>query len=517
MPTRAKWAATALINSMLCMTAVSVEAQSNAPLAAIDWLNQSQATDHLPGTILLEPPSAASATRPEVTVTTLGTLSNAIGLVSPTATGLPVDLWQGSDPGTLERLIRQVHVDHSPAMQSLLFTLLLSETRAPAHDKDQVLLARLDRLMELGAPDPAQALGQQAGSTHTQARFSRWFDATLLTGDEDLGCAALAAKPFLAPNYAARIFCSVRRGDWSTAALTLESAHALSLLPKTQLALLDRFLNPDIFENAPPLPRPRKVSPLVFRLYESIGEPLPTAPLPRAFAAADLRGVSGWKAQLEAAERLTHSGALNPNQLLGAYSERKAAASGGVWDRVVAVQRFETALNSKNCNDVARALPAAWSKMQQIGTEIAFADLFADPLIHTELSGAAQELAWRITLLSSSFERAARDLPSPTPENQFLAAIAQGLTPDEAPETPVAQAIVLGFSDLTAQLHVPPPLRTLIEQGQLGETILRAMVLFNQGAEGNGAALTQALATFRVIGLEDTARRAALQLLILKD
>ena len=48
---------------------------------------------------------------------------------------------------------------------------------------------------------------------------------------------------------------------------------------------------------------PGAPDPLTFRLFETIGERLPTAALPRAFAHADLRDVAGWKAQIEAAER----------------------------------------------------------------------------------------------------------------------------------------------------------------------------------------------------------------------
>lgn len=43
------------------------------------------------------------------------------------------------------------------------------------------------------------------------------------------------------------------------------------------------------------------------------------------------------------------------------------------------------------------------------------------------------------------------------------------------------------------------------------------MALFSSGAEGNLEDLTEALATLRAVGLEDTARRAAIQFLILSD
>lgn len=198
------------------------------PLSAIDWLNQPPPRN-LPGTVLLEPPVSNSALKPEIEVTPLDRLAPPIGLVPWRVTGLPVDLWRGSDPDDLSRLIASVPVHASPAMQTLLYTLLLSESRAPVADEmaDRLLLARIDRLQELGAVDPAQALVQMAGPADNAERFRRWFDTTLLTGDEDRSCAALTAAPYLAPDYAATIFCAARRGDWETAALTLETAHAL--------------------------------------------------------------------------------------------------------------------------------------------------------------------------------------------------------------------------------------------------------------------------------------------------
>nr|WP_254054893.1 hypothetical protein [Pseudophaeobacter sp. EL27] len=515
----------------------------------IDWLGQPDNSAPLPSTVLLEPPVTGSAARPQITVTPLQALLPPIGLVSPSATGLPIDLWRGSTPEDIAGLIRQVSVQGNPAMQSLLFTLLLSESRPLAAKGDVILLARLDRLITLGASDPAQALVEQAGPSSTPARFRRWFFTALLSGDEDRACAALTAAPFLAPDYRARVFCSARRGDWPTAALMLESAHALEILPKAQLDLLDRFLNPDIFELAPPLPLPDNPDPLTFRLYEAIGERLPTAPLPRAFSAADLRDVAGWKAQLEAAERLTRAGALNPNQLLGLYTDRSPAASGGIWDRVEALQRFEAALNSASSAEVANALPAVWQAMQQAGLEVGFADLFSSQLARFDLTGAAAELSWRIRLLAPTYEIASHSPPSDSQENIFLAALAQG-TPGEpgsnlsAPQTqpadgqtnagagsetgaaspaasavlreggtPLMQSIIQGFED---GAEVPIKIRSLLDNGQLGEAILRTMDLFARGAQGNLGDLSKSLAALRAVGLEDTARRATLQLMLLE-
>lgn len=489
-------------------------AQTTEPLSAIDWLKEP--VDLLPGTVLLEPPVSESGQWPEIQVTPLEELSQVVGLVDPSTTGLPIDLWRSSDPDRLAELIADVPVADNPAMQRLLFTLLLTEARQPrgGSDPDTLLLARLDRLMQLGAVDPAQSLVQLAGPTDTPQRFSRWFDATLLTGDEDRSCTALIAQPNLSRDYAAHIFCKARRGDWTSAALTLEAAHALEVLPDETLALLDRFLSPEMFEDAAYLPQPDDPSPLTFRLYEAIGERLPTASLPRAFANADLRDVAGWKAQIEAAERLTRIGALTPNHLLGLYTERSPAASGAVWDRVAAIQRFETALETRNAAAIAKTLPAVWAQMEKVGLQVPFAELFAGRLVSTALpSSEAENLRWRILLLSELYEDVARSAPEGPAANAFLAALANGMPDQARSPSPLADAITEGF---VWSAPVPPDVQALLDQNRLGEAILVSMQLFAQGARGNLVDLTAATATLRRVGLEDTARRAALQLLILQ-
>ncbi|MCK5501327.1 MAG: hypothetical protein KAI82_08775, partial [Tritonibacter mobilis] len=193
------------------LTATSALARE--PLAAIDWLNTAPPVANIPPTLLQEPPVAQSAYGPDITVTPLERLLPPVGLVPGARTGLPITLWQGSPADQLAALIRDVPVYDLPAMQSLLMTLLLTEARPPFRDDDQILLARLDRLRELGATEPVQALVQEAGPTQSPARFDRWFDATLLNGDEERSCAALTADPYLMQDYSARIFCAARRGD----------------------------------------------------------------------------------------------------------------------------------------------------------------------------------------------------------------------------------------------------------------------------------------------------------------
>lgn len=498
---------------VLVVALAATAAPAREPLSAIDWLSDSVSAP--PAAVAPEKNGVTDNAAPEnVTVTPLGGPSlDAVGLLPPSVTGLPADLWGGTPAAGLARLVRQEQIDALPAMQSLLYTLLLAELDPPENGAGdgKLLLARLDKLLELGALDQAQALLERAGPTDP-ALFRRWFDVSLLTGQEDRACAAMRAQPDIAPTFPARIFCLARGGDWNAAALTLETGTALGYLDDSEDALLAAFLEPDLVDPDNPLTAPPRPSPLTFRMMEAIGNPLPTASLPRAFAHADLRGTSGWKAEIEAAERLAQTGAIASNRLLGIYTERQPAASGGVWDRVGAVQALDLALLSGNAQTVARTLPPAWSAMQAADLQMPFAELYGARLARLPLTGEAQALAFRVGLLSDGYESIADAHEPKDSADAFLKGLAKGnVTGLEAPG-PAAQAIAAAFGDHQLSAVMEARLR----DGRLGEALLEAMDLVNTGAHGDMADVTEGLALLRHVGLEETARRAALQLMILE-
>ncbi|WP_235857758.1 hypothetical protein [Marimonas lutisalis] len=500
------------------MLPVSVEAQE--PLSAIDWLSNPVplTTRIVPRAAPLageEPPVTESAVTPQVTVQTLGELSaDAVGLLPANVTGLPSSLWFASET---EDLVRAIHAQDTlglPAMQSLLYTLLLAEAEPPvdAGTDHSLLEARIEKLLQLGAVEPAHALLQRAGP-ETPELFSIWFDVSLLLGVEDEACAALNRKPFVSKDPAARIYCTARGGDWNAAALTLESAMALDLLEPLEASLLAQFLDPELVETSPELPPPASTSPLVFRLFEAAGRRLPTGSLPRAYAMADLNDTAGWKAELEAAERLTRTGALSENRLVDFYTARHPAASGGIWDRVEAIQRFDTAIRSGDPGAVASSLPRAWKAMQSVHLEVPFARFYAVSLIRLPITGEAGNIAKAIGLLSSEYEEQAARLDLSVPDDAFLAALASGQPPESIPDDPLARTIGAAFTQNT----MPDTLVPLLEQDKLGEAILRAMALVTSGASGNFSDIEDGLRGLRALGLEDTARRASLQLMLLNQ
>jgi len=321
----------------------------------------------------------------------------------------------------------------------------------------------------------------------------------------------MKARAALAPTFPARIFCLARSGDWNAAALSLRTGVALGQITPDEDILLARFLDAEAEPETPP-PVPARITPLAWRMFEAIGEPLPTANLPLAFAHADLSDRAGWKAQVEAAERLARVGAIAPNQLLGLYTERDPAASGGVWDRVAAFQDFDAALSAGDPARVAVALPDVWRVMEEAELEVPFAALYGERLGGMMLTGDAAGVAFRVGLLSPAYEKLAGARVATDVAEVFLQGLARGsveglVAPDSLGRA-IAPAFVLAEPSAAAL--------TLLDEDRLGEAILMAIDQVSQGVQGELRGVTDGLALLRHVGLEDVARRTALQLMLLE-
>ncbi|RJK92420.1 hypothetical protein D3P06_19215, partial [Paracoccus aestuarii] len=303
------------------------------------------------------------------------------GTQSPRRAGLPVDLWQGSDPEELSRLVLATPA-RLTAMQDLMRRVLTAQLTPPSKPdgrRGQLFLARADRLLDMGALSDAQALLVAAGPGEPEI-FRRMFDIALLEGDEGRACAIMNGTPGIAPSFAARIFCLAQTGDWAAAAVSLHGAEALGLIDERQAILLTHFLDDAFVDGTELLEPAERMTPLEFRIHEAVGQPMPTLTLPVAFAQSDLRLNSGFKARLEAAERLARAGALPPQQLRQIYGEQRPAASGGVWERAGVMRTLEAALAG---GDLAQALPRAFAEFRGAGMADLLAGMVAADLPQT--------------------------------------------------------------------------------------------------------------------------------------
>lgn len=543
-PPRAAKARSLLFVPLLALASASTAQENSPPMSAIDWLSDSVAvpapessaptgsappdgarpgvaSPQLPASALLpgvEPTAPLPGLAPldPVAVAPLDTPAaslDGIGILSPAVTGLPAGLWGAARPEDVARRIRAERPEMLPALQALVQTILLAELdppRGPGGNGREVFLARVDKLLEMGALEPAHALLERAPRDDPQI-IRRHFDVALLLGEEQPLCDVLVASPQLSPTYQARIFCLARAGDWEGAALLFGTGTALDLISDDVADLLARFLDPELFEGEPPLDLPLNPTPLTFRMYEAIGQAIPTQGLPLAFAHSDLRPNIGWKARVEAGERLARTGAVSDNQLYGLYTERRAAASGGVWDRVAAVQTLESALQAGGRAATAEALPALWAALAEARVEVPISRILGPQLADMKLEGSAGAIAFHMALLSDEYEAQAVQARPETQQDRLLVAVARGLVRDGPTDDARARAVVEGFTAVGA----PPRLATLIDGNRLGEAILRAITLLSEGTSGDFDQVTDALALLRAVGLEDTARRAALEFLIL--
>jgi hypothetical protein len=505
-------------SGVLSVAATGLRAE--APLSAIDWLSKSVATP-----VAMPAPDAGANMRTPVTTSTppepisVAPLDrptlDGLGLLPVSKTGLPRNLWGTTPTRDIVRLLQSERVDTLPAMQSLLLTLLLAELTPPA-DADgagQLFLARVDKLLDLGSLEPALAMLELP--EHPQPEpFRRWFDVALLLGQEDRACEVMSASPEIAPTFPARIFCLARQGDWNAAALSLRTGEVLGYIDGDMARLLERFLEPELAEEAEDLPPPERPSPLVLRLMEAIGQPLPTATLPVAFANADLRSNSGWKTRLEAGERLARLGSLEPNRLLGLYTEQQPAASGGVWDRVAAIRKFDAAYTARDPEALRATIFVAWDAMVKAELEVWFAEIYGAGLAEMKLPGEAGALAFRIGLLSDAYETVAQMRTPQGRDEPYLIGLATGVVSGIAPPDQMGAAIQAAFSD--AAPAEPDKFAPLLAEKRLGEAMLMAIENVTEGARGELRDVTSGLRLFRQVGLESVARRAALELVLLE-
>lgn len=472
----------------------------------------------LPQRLPNEPAITKDAMPGTISAMVLGKPSpDGVGLLTPAQTGLPLKLWGLARSEDIARMITAERADTLPALQGLLMTLLLAEAEPPVDSggRSILLLARIDKLLSMGALEQAMALTDLAG-TQSPDLFRRRFDIALLTGTEDAACEEMQAAPHLAPTLPARVFCLARAGDWQAAALTLGTAQALGQVDPADEDLLLRFLDPAEADGAEPLPPPGHATPLVWRMYEAIGEPLPTLGLPVAFSHAELRPQAGWKARVEAGERLARLGAISSNQLLGLYTERRPAASGGVWDRIAAFQRFDRAMSLGAPEGIAAALPAAWDAMTSVELEAPFAQLYGDRLMQLALPEDAAALAFRIGLLSPAYQAVAKARaaaqPSPDLQDRFLIGLATGDLQGVTPPDSMSRAIAPAF--LAPQLTEEA--QRLLDERRVGEALFLALDMVGRGVYGDPRGVADGLSVLRKLGLEDTARRTAMELLLLE-
>ncbi len=453
------------------------------PLSAIDWLTQDTRTPFQQvNPTDFEEPVATSIVTETITVTSLDdAVDDIAGLMPLDLARLPEALWSGANPDAMRAALADMPHDLLPAARDLLYRVVLA--RAPSDS--QITAARVDTLLRFGAIQPAFAM-YDAVAPDTAEGFGHFFDAALLTWQVSPACSLLAQTPSLSRRAADKVYCTARVGDWDTAVLQYFTHDALGDIPRPINKLLGGFLDPTLAEELEFAPvNAQAISPLEFRLRESVGAAVPTTGLPLKFVATDLQPAAGWRAQIEAAERLAASGALPAETLFEIYGLGKAAASGGVWERVRMVAALENARGAGDKVAMQSVLPDLWTSAQAAKLRLPFAQALADNLEFIRFTDdASQTIRQRILWLAQDTGAIPDDLLNLAPKDTVT-------------------AITLAFDE------------TLSPRPVTAQAILQTLSNVRVAQDGDLNALQLALVGLRSLGFEAEARALAVQYLIL--
>ena len=477
------------------------------PLSAVDWLSKSLEE---PQTVAPEKPLEGVSIEDITTEPLTNIQKDTVGLFPTQISGIPVDFWGTSAVERLAVIIRNAPKGQIPAITNLWRRIVLAEINPPAvaSSSHNLLIARLDNLLMAGDLDPAEAL-LKAADPQDPELFRRWFDVSLLTQRADDACKRMADNPNVAPTLQARIFCLARLGDWKAAELTLSTSQAIGSISEQDALLAGMFLDPETFESDADPELPKTLTPLTFVMRESLGLPRPTQSLPLAFLHFDLQNNAGWKVRISSAERLVREHSLPTTALLNLYLEGSPSASGGVWDRVEAVQKLNDAFGTEDDDKLSDALITAYNRLKSLDLTFALSDWFAPALLDYDLTSDAQEIAFELAVLHADATELAPKFATSAQDDQFILSV---LSNDFT--TPAKTNIQTAISNALQDFTQKTALHLTVDDNRQGEAIISALALLHDGSETDVGDIETALSVMAYDGFKEEAQRIAAQLLV---
>jgi len=494
---------------------------AEAPAGAIDWLNEA----------INNPPEFTTApeTPPLVSVDDIASEKkglqpvspNAAGLLAPNVTGLPVDMWGDTKPGEIVQALQGFPRQGLPAVHQLFRHILLAQADPPVDpDPDALVLqARVSRLFDIGALDPAEALLTLA-RPETPSLFAPSFDIAILTDRTLEVCKLLQDVPAITNDIAARVYCLARGGDWNAAAITLSLGATIGAIDDIREQELLWFLDPVMFEDAaePPIPDPLQAFDFVLR--ETLALPRPGGLLPLPYIYQDTSESTPPRIRMEASERLVRSGAIPSNVLFLAYRNGKPAASGGVWARQQAIQALDAALAQSDPAEIARAIDVAVPLMRHNGLLPAMASEYGRQIAALPYDPAFGDSLGTMLDLAFLDDRPAPDLQKhigDDPYRTLAADIVSGGKLDQiADPDAIMRAITQAFGESAPESPKSLLYSKLLLEGRVAQAILASSGPLSFGAAADPGDIETGLYVLIKADQSAEARRIAVQILLLR-
>jgi hypothetical protein len=441
-----------------------------------------------------------------------GIQKDAVGILSPEGANLPRDFWRYSTATSLAKQINP-YIETAPAAVSALMTrIMLAELSPPVSEasKADLLIARLNYLSSAGQLEAVEALLSKAGPNDPYL-FPIWFNTALISKRTSAACLAMAKRQSLAPNLESRVFCLARGGDWDAAALTLRMGGALGSIDEYHQSLLERFLDPELYEGDLDPGPPAKMTPLIYALRDALALPIARLRLPLAYQHSVISGHMGWQNRLFATERLVRSGAINPDFLKYQYLEGKPSASGGIWDRVSAFQKLNEAIENKDAEAISKHVSPIYNLFKPLGLLPALAEITAPALLNLDVETLQNPYVFNLLSLSV---KGGSTIDLPLAENAFQTRLLDVLNDTIEPGGTALEVAI--HHGLTWDLDKTPLSRTALD-GQSGTAVLSAINLLRDGFRADPSAIAIALVTLRAADLDQDARAIAVELMVMAD
>ena len=458
-------------------------------------------------------PTVSIGADEQIIVSPLGSIQkNAVGILSPEGANLSRDFWRYSTATSLAKQINPYSETAPFAVTALTTRIMLAELTPPTSQatRSDLLLARLNYLTSAGQLEAVEALLTKAGADDPHL-FPIWFNTALISKRTDAACLAMKENQTLAPNLESRVFCLARAGDWNAAALTLRMGGTLGSIDEYHHALLERFLDPELYEDNLDPGSPAKMTPLVYALRDALALPIARLRLPLAYQHSVISGHMGWQNRLFATESLVRSGAIRPDFLEYQYSEGKPSASGGIWDRVSAFQKLNAAIKDKDAIGIAEHIPRVYNLLKPLGLLPALAEITAPDLLNLDVK--IQQNPYVFNLLALSV-KGGSTIDLPLAATDFQIQLLDIL--NETQIGVVGRLETAVFQGLSWDLDMVPLSRSALD-GQMGTAVLSAINLLHDGVNADPSAIAIALVTLRAADLDQDARAIAIELLIMAE
>ena len=366
-----------IINAILLFFLMAVSLEASEPLSAIDWLenadgskNRSDITDQ----------RAKDTVSPAIVKTKLEPINlNGVGIIPSSIAGLSSSLWVGSDEEQVAAYFSNLPELRFSRAQTLLKRILIIESDPPKSSKSSknaghhFLLARINKLMDIGALDEAETLILKAKPLNDMI-FQKWVQISFLTGRLSNICRNISQTPRLSKDLSLNIICLARSGDWNAAALILSNASALEQLTRETEKILTLYLDPEMIEDESFSETQESRDPMIFYIREINGLTSTQEMLPPKFLYNDLHQARTLRRKVSAAEKLAQNRAISEGILFNIYRSTKPAGSGGIWERMDAVQKLDNSLISKNWQLIQKNLERCIIAMYEKNLLTQFAD-----------------------------------------------------------------------------------------------------------------------------------------------